>query len=82
MDGPHYFIEDTPHRNTILLAGRHINITLLSQDCKVDAGYISRILNGKRRASVDTLGSIASSLGMSLDDFRQAIAERQLDPAA
>lgn len=46
-----------------------INRRKLARDMGYSAGYISRILNGKRRASLPLAQEMAHELGMSLDEL-------------
>lgn len=61
---------------TVVLAGRAINLLALSRAQGIDHGYLSRIMRGTRRPSIDMAERIAAGLGMGLEDFLQARRDR------
>lgn len=75
--GPKAFIVDEPDNRNIRFGGKFINISDLSRSLGIDITHTSRVLRGTREASVKVAISLASALGMSMDDFLSAIDDRK-----
>lgn len=73
-------IEAHPTPRTIQLGGVYVSIRAIGRLTGVDHAYLSRMLSGKRDPARMSLGlamQIAGALGLSLDDFIQALYDRQ-----
>lgn len=74
---PQSCLELAPTRQTIRLKGVAINVVELQQATGINHGYLSRVLNGRRRnVSLHYAARIAEGLGMSLDAFHAALDTR------
>ena len=68
-----------PNKQSILFGGVYINLTQLAREQHIDRSYLSRIINGRRdpgQMSVRQVLKFAAALGMSVDDFLDAIYDR------
>lgn len=71
------YVERHPQKHSIRLGGHIISLTRLADDAGFSKGYISKIMNGKARPSIDYGIHLASTLGWTLDELLAAIADRQ-----
>ena len=78
MNGPKAYIHTKPRTNSVLFGGQFINIYRLCKDHPdLDRGYVSYILSGERRGSVDILQKLSAALDMTLEDFLACVKERK-----
>lgn len=76
---PHFFLEDKPSHQSVRFGGRYISIRRLSEAHNLDHGYLSRIFNGSRKPTLTYLETITTAMGISVDDFRQYVADRKAE---
>ena len=65
-----------PTRQSIYFGGRFINLSAIARTQHIDLSYLSRIMAGNRRASVDRYAIIARALEMTIEDLLAAIDQR------
>lgn len=73
-------LELHPNPRTVYLAGKPVNLMAIARTQGLDESYLSRILNGHRDVINISIGhgmKIAAALGMTLDDFIEAVTARQ-----
>lgn len=68
--------EKAPNTQTIKFAGKYINLSAIARSQSLDVSYLSRIFRGERMPALKYCIKIAAMLGMTLDDFVQALEER------
>lgn len=68
--------EDNPNTQTIRFAGRWLNLSAVARAQGFHPSYLSYIFSGKRQPAFNTLKKLTAALGMTLDDFTQALHER------
>lgn len=68
--------EQHPNPQTIPFAGKHINLSAIARAQGIDRTYLSRIFAGKRTPSLPHCKKISAVLGMSIDQFLEALEDR------
>lgn len=77
--GPTFFLENKPSHQSVRFGGRYISIRRLSEAHHLDHGYLSRIFNGSRKPTLTYLEIITNALGITVDEFREYVADRQAE---
>ena len=70
-------IEINPTTQTVRLRGVPIQLTALAAVSGLHISYLSRVLSGKRRCTLEAAEVMSKSLGMELHEFIQALRETQ-----
>lgn len=66
-----------PSNQAVKFGEKWINLSAISRSQGIDLSFLSKILSGKRQASVATLLKIAAAVGMGLEEVLSAIEERR-----
>lgn len=74
-------IEKNPNTQTIKFGDQWINQSAIARAQGLDQSYVSRIFNGQRTPSLQSAQKIAAMLGMTLDQFVEALATRKKELA-
>jgi transcriptional regulator with XRE-family HTH domain len=69
--------EKSPNTQTTKFGGKFINISALARSLNMDISYLSRILRGSRVPKLSICKNIAAMMGMTLDEFSEALEVRQ-----
>lgn len=84
---PHVFIEPEPTGQSVLFAGKYINLTHLARATinprtqkPFDPGYVCRIINGTRSPTATIMKALADALMMPLEEFYGAVLIRKAHP--
>ena len=76
MEKPKSCLQLKPTSTTPVLSGVAINVSAICRAQGLGQGYVSKILSGERRATIDYYIKIAAALGMSVNGLIEAIDER------
>lgn len=76
---PLAFIVEKPHPNTVSFGGRFVNVMALATAQGISHSHASRVMAGTKVPSVDVVTRLAGALGMTMDDFIQAIHDRKTE---
>jgi len=71
------FVHEKPHKHSVVVCGKAVNMTAMARSIGIDNTYLSRILAGKRRPSVDVFIHIAESIGVDVYELLRDIAARK-----
>ena len=74
--------EEHPNPQTVPFAGKFVNLSAIARSQAIDHSYLSRIFAGKRTPSLNHCKKIAAVLGMTIDQFLQALETRVQDVKA
>lgn len=72
-------VDPNPTTQSVYLRGVAINMHAIHRVCGVDISYLSRIFSGERNPTLPYARRIAGAIGLTLDDFVDAIEERRRD---
>lgn len=70
-------VVDNPNSQTVMFAGRFINLSEISRQNHIDVSYLSRIFRGQRTPSLPYIKKISRALDMSIEDFVNALDKVQ-----
>lgn len=70
-------IETNPRINSIIFAGKLINLKAIARLQDIDHSYLSKIISGDRIAGIVYYQKIGSALGMTVDEVLEGIRERK-----
>ena len=76
MANPVGCIERKPTPQSVKFGGRYINLSAMARSQNMDQSYLSRVFCGKRNPTLDHSRKMAAALGMTMDQFLEALDER------
>ena len=75
--GPLECIETKPNKRTTKLGGKYINQAAIARSQGIDQSYISRIISGEREPRRAQAKLIAAALGMTVEEFFEALEDNK-----
>lgn len=63
--------------NSVIFAGKIINISAIARTQNLDRPNLSNVLNGRRGAGINTIAKIAAALDMTMEEVIQAIEDKK-----
>lgn len=72
-------LEKHPNKRTTKLGGKFINQSAIARSQGIDQSYLSRIVKGERSPRLDHARLIAAAIGMTLEEFLEAIDEKKAE---
>lgn len=77
LQGPRAYLETRPTFRSVKFGGRFINLKEMARCEHMEHSYLTRVINGSRRPSLEYLSRIVAALQMTTDDFLACVEERK-----
>ena len=73
-------LESHPDSQSIRFGGRYINMGRMAEQGNLDPGYLSKVMAGKRKPSIDYAVRLVHILGLQgMDELLSHIEDRRLE---